>query len=40
LALGMISPNDMDLFLLTDSVDDAMDHILSYYKEEEVHTNL
>ncbi len=29
---GMISPEDMDLFLLTDSVDEAVDHILDAHR--------
>lgn len=39
-SLGMITDQDASLFFLTDSVDDAMNHILSYYSEESVHTNL
>lgn len=40
LSLGMITDQDASLFFLTDSVDDAMNHILSYYTHESVHTNL
>lgn len=31
-AEGMISPEDMDLFLLTDSVDEAIEHILDAHR--------
>ena len=40
LSLGMITEQDASLFFLTDSVDDAMNHILSYYTHGSVHTNL
>lgn len=31
-AEGMISPSDMDLFLVTDSVDEAVEHIVERHK--------
>jgi predicted Rossmann-fold nucleotide-binding protein len=33
LAQARISPPDMELFYLTDSTDEAIEHILSRYKE-------
>lgn len=32
-AEGYINPQDMDLFLLTDSVDEAVEHIVAAHKE-------
>ncbi|WP_295625018.1 TIGR00730 family Rossman fold protein [uncultured Corynebacterium sp.] len=35
LAEGMISPEDMDLFLVTDSIEEAIDHIVSAHEGQE-----
>ena len=35
LAEGMISPEDMDLFLVTDSIDEAMEFIVAAHEGQE-----